>query len=126
MPTVGNRGKRMDLIVKQGSTLAPHLVRLLGKNTGLPQSITGAVIRGSIRRSISATEVFPLVCTVVDGESGYFSFSMAATVTATIPYLGPYYDPANQYVWDLEMQLPSGFVMPVFYGNVKLFGEVTR
>lgn len=126
MPTVGNRGKRLDLIIKQGSTLAPHLVRFMGKVSGLPIPITGSIVRGSVRKDIASSIAYPLSCSIVDGESGYLTFSMAHTITATIPYLGPYYDPANQYVWDLELELPSGFVMPVFYGNVKLFGEVTR
>ena len=49
---------------------------------------------------------------------------MPASVTSTIPYLGPVYEPANQYIWSLEIELASGFVMPICYGQVKVYGEV--
>lgn len=126
MPTIGNRGKRLDLIIKRGATFAPHLVHMLGKVSQEPIDLTGAVIRAGVRKDQSAASFYPFTCAVVDALQGYFTFSMPKDVTAAIPYLGVHYEPANQYEWDLEIEFPSGFVMPVFYGIVKIVGEITQ
>lgn len=126
MPTIGSRGKKLDLMIRKGATFAPHLVKLVGKATGEPIDLTGAAIRASIRKDFNSSQKFDLDCAVVDALGGYFTMSMASEVTSEITYLGPYYEPSNQYLWDLEIEFPSGFVMPVFYGVVKLAGEATQ
>ena len=126
MPLIGNRGKKLDILIKRGATFAPHLVHMLGKVSQEPIDLTGAVIRAGIRKDQASASFFPLTCGIADALQGYFTFSMSKEVTAAIPYLGPHYLPENQYEWDLEIEFSSGFVMPVFYGNVKIVSEITQ
>lgn len=125
MPSIGTRGKKLDLIIKQGATLAPHLVWVKGKNNLEPLNLTDVVIRAKIRKDYDATESYPLTAQVVNGPEGAFRFECPASVTAQIPYLGVHYDPENQYIWDLELVFPTGIVIPMFFGTVKLFGDCT-
>lgn len=124
MPTLGVRGERLDLLLKQGSTLGPFPVEMkTGEN---PVVLSGCTVRASIRKDFSSVTSYAITCTLTDAANGKFSFTMTDEQTAVVPYLGDMRSPENQYVWDLEIEMVDGTVLPVFYGKVKVAGEVTK
>ena len=124
MATLGQRGDKLDLLIRQGATLGPFPVSLLSEDQ-TPVDLTGAVVRGTVSKDYSAATTYPITILVSNALGGEFRMSMPATLTATIPYLGDIFEPENQYVWDLEIEFSDGTVMPVFWGIVQLAPEAT-
>lgn len=124
MPTLGRRGDKLDLLIRQGATLGPFPVTLVTAEQA-PVDLIGAFVRGTVAKDYDAIANFPLTILVTDAAAGQFQMSMPASMTSTIPYLGDLFEPENQYVWDLEIEFTDGSVMPVFWGTVQLAPEAT-
>jgi hypothetical protein len=127
MAQIGSIGERLDIILRQGSTLGPFNVTLTDQ-LGVPINLTGATIAGQVRKNALDTgapvAVFDIVYT--DRIAGKFSFGMTKTVTTLIP-AGEYQkDEASQYKWDMELTDSLGRGIPLYYGNFENFREVTR
>lgn len=53
------------------------------KASGTPVSLVGAIVSGGVKPSAGGDSV-PLVCTVLNGESGQFRFGLPASSTASL------------------------------------------
>lgn len=125
MATLGQRGDKLDLLIRQGATLGPFLITMTNEE-GVATDLTGATVRSTVLSNYDSLVRYDLEINVTDAVAGKFSIGMPAILTATLPYLGDLYEPENQYVWDLEIEFPDGRVIPVFWGAVKIAPEATK
>lgn len=126
MATLGNIGERFDLLVRQGGTFGPHSFTLTNPD-GSPLNLTGATLRGQIRRkALDPVVAADIVVTMVDPLLGKFDISLSSATTAGIVCGPTIKDPLSAYEWDFEMVDSLGRVIPLYYGEVKVFREVTR
>lgn len=126
MTTLGYIGEKLDLLVKQGATLGPFKVTLTNPDAA-PIDLTGATVRGHIRKkALDTTLAATLVVSVTEAANGKFEFGLPDEVTATIQAGETIKDAASLYVWDMELEDASGRVTPLYYGDCKVFREVTR
>ena len=127
MAQIGSIGERLDIILRQGSTLGPFIVTLKDK-LGNPIDLTGATIQGHVRKNALdvGTPVATFEITYIDRVLGKFSFGISRSVTVTIP-AGEYQkDPESQYVHDIELIDSLDRCIPLYYGKFENFREVTR
>lgn len=124
MASLGRRGDKLNLLVRRGATLGPYEVTMQDA-AEMPIDLTSAIVRAKIRKEYDSVTAYTITCTVTDGAAGEFSFTMTATETAAIPYLGDLNEPDYQYIWDLEIEYPDETVEAIFYGIVKVASEVT-
>jgi hypothetical protein len=128
-PTVGTKGGRLDLLIRQGATCGPYNVEALNSADGLPIVLTDCVITGQIRKTADAVvSLADVAVTVVDAANGLFEWEFTASDTALLDA-----DPldetqiTSQYVWDMEMlNTTTNRVTPLLYGDVAVFREVTK
>lgn len=126
MATLGNIGEKLDLLVKQGSTLGPFNATMKNPD-GSPVNMTGMELRAQIRRTgLSPTIVATIPATITNPALGQYTFGLSDEATAAIPAGETLKDPASKYVWDMELEDAAGNVMPLYYGDCKVFREVTR
>lgn len=141
-PTVGQLGERLDLQIRQGATFGPVRFEMSSPDGSLvpapavppvpeaqyvPVNLTGCTIRGQIRRSVGdATPVAALVATITDALAGRYELSLPASVTAAMEAGATAFSRESLYAWDLELEDAGGRVMPLYYGQVRVWGEVTR
>ena len=126
MPTLGYIGEKLDLLIRQGATLGPFNVTLTNPN-GTPYDLTGVTIRGQIRKTPSDPVVTAdLDVSVIDSLLGKFEFGISSVLTAQIPTGESLKDTPSGQVWDMELVDTLGRVTPLYYGDVKVFREVTR
>jgi hypothetical protein len=126
MATLGNIGEKLDLLVKQGSTLGPFNATMKNPD-GSPVNMTGMELRAQIRRTgLSPAIVATIPATITNPVLGQYTFGLSDEATAAIPAGETLKDPASKYVWDMELEDAAGNVMPLYYGDCKVFREVTR
>jgi hypothetical protein len=125
MTTIGTIGRKLDLLIKQGSSFAfPFSVT---GSDGLPLALNGYVIRSQIRPfRLSPTLTVSFTVNITDFGNGAFLLSLTPAQTAAIPAGETVTAPQSKYVWDLEMESPAGYVTPLAWGSVVVFPEVTR
>lgn len=125
--TIGSKGTQLDLLIRQGATFGPYLITLTNPdNTGV--DLTGSTIRAQIRKtpnSILSEAVSPII-TYTDRLNGIFAIEFTDEATATLSAGAKETDPESLYVWDLEMEDATGRVIPLLYGDVRVFREVTK
>lgn len=127
MAQIGSIGERLDIILRQGSTLGPFLVTLTDK-LGSPIDLTGGTIQGQVRKNALDVGAPVAVFSIeyVDRVLGKFKFGIPRDVTVSIP-AGEYQkDDASQYKWDMELLDSTNRIIPLYYGNFENFREVTR
>lgn len=127
MAQIGSIGERLDIILRQGSTLGPFLVTLTDK-LGVPIDLTGATIQGQVRKNAldMGAPVAVFAISYVNRVLGQFTFGIPRSETVNIP-AGEYQkDEASQYKWDMEFLDSTGRSIPLYYGNFENFREVTR
>lgn len=114
--TISQIGERLDLEVRQGVTLGPYRHTLVNPDES-PLDFTGAIVRGTIRKTPTEYGV-PLAELVVvfpgDRTLGYYDFSIPSAITEALP-VEPGQASASYY-WDSEMVDSLGRVIPFFYG----------
>lgn len=127
MAQVGFRGERLDLLVRQGATLGPHVVTLTNPDN-TPVNLTGCTIQGQVRKNALDTgaPVATFVINYIDLLLGKFSFEIPHTITALIPAGEFQKDDESQYQWDMELLDSQNRIIPLYYGNFENFREVTR
>lgn len=126
-PTIGTKGARLDLLVRQGATLGPNSTTLRD-GAGDPIDITGATLRAQIRITPDAvTAAATAVCTITNAAGGVFTweFSAAETTALTCSVVDEN-EPESLYYWDLEMLKADTTVVPLLYGDVRVFREITK
>lgn len=120
-------GQELDLTLRQGATFGPITCTYKDEGgTGI--DITGATVRAQIRKEASKRKASGIAATTVltDAVNGVFTFEFSDEDTATLVAGDTINDPASQYVWDMEIELTGGQVIPFCYGVVKVFREVTK
>lgn len=133
VPTLRNIGERLDHEVRQGSTLGPYRHQLWRVKpstgvTGVPFDLTGCQVRGQVRRTAAAEEVTAEldIEIAIDPTDGYYDYTISDEITADMevgPAIG---SPLSTYVFDTELELPDGRVVPLLYGALRLQPEVTK
>lgn len=126
-PKIGSIGAEMDLLIKQGGTFGPVTVTARNPDN-TPMDLTGCTVRGQIRKkALDTAVVATFVCTIAADQvtnRGKFEFGLTDEVTAAI---AADEQPAKSlFVWDMELEDSAGRVIPLYYGQVEVFREVTR
>lgn len=128
MPQIGSIGANLDLKLRQGASFGPIVGQL--KNADLtPINLTGYLFRAQMRKSADdpLSTGLAFTCSVIDAVNGKFSFELSDEDTSGLTV-----DPVSMdaldstYVWDLEMESPTGKVTALLYGKVNVFREVTK
>ncbi len=127
MTTIGYRGERLDLTIRQGATFGPALIRIENQ-PGEKADLTGVSIRAQVRLSPdAAATTAEMELEMLAAEEQYsFSFGLSAAVTAAMPAGSQLGDPGFRQHWDMEMVWPDGRIDPLYYGIVTVHREVTR
>lgn len=122
-----NKGKELNLTIRQGATFGP-IVCTLKDSTGTPVNITGYTVAAQVRKTPFTRRAsgFAATCVIVNGAAGQFSFEFEAEDTAKLIVGESENDTDSLYYWDLELIQPDTRVIPVIYGTVKVFREVTK
>lgn len=127
MAKVGYIGEKLDLVIRQGATLGPFPATMTYADGVTPYDLTGATIRGQIRKRALDTEVVENIQVDINAPSeGQYKFGLDAATTGGMTAGESMGDAASKYVWDLELELADGTIIPLYYGNVAVFRETTR
>ncbi len=122
---IGSIGERLDLLIRQGGTFGKFNV-VLQNPDGSFVDLTGSVIRAKLKKNaLDAPTVYDFNISMVDPVNGEFEFWLTDEQTAALPAGDSINSPQSKYVWDLEIEDVQGAVLPVYYGNAKVFREVT-
>mgnify|MGYP001218792800 CR=1 FL=1 len=115
----------VNLTGVQGKTWVLQLS--LTQDTGAPLDISGWVVRGQIRRTYKSDAVVATwECSVEDGPGGKVFVMVKADDTAKIPCGNSANDALSKYVYDIEAQDPTGYVLELLRGRLFVLPEVTR
>lgn len=127
MADIINKGQELNLTIRQGATFGP-IICTLKDSLGSPINITGYTFRAQIRKTPSSRKATgcSATCVVVNGAAGQFSFEFTAADTANLVAGLDENSEDSLYYWDMELQQPDTKVMPLVYGTVKVFREVTK
>ena len=128
MPQIGSKGANLDLLIRQGATFGPIVVTLTNPDTS-PMDITSCVFRAQIRKTPSSTTTpgGSATTAIVSALAGQFSYEFPSALTTALTADSTSEESAaSQYVWDLEMDDAAGRTIPLLYGVVKVFREVTK
>lgn len=124
-PILGSIGEELDLLIRQGATFGPYTLTMRNPDT-TPVDLTGMLFRGKIRKDSKSTVSYPITFTVLDAVNGVVQMSISDEDTTSIP-AGPNLSHADsKYVWDAEMEDSLGSVLPLYYGKVSVFREITK
>lgn len=103
---------KMDIIAIQGKTW--ELYFKMSNKDGSPVDLTGAIIRGQIRKRWSDPDkVADWVCNITNATQGEWTASLSASVTAGITCGDKIRDQESQYVYDIDTVLSFVKVFPV-------------
>lgn len=123
---LGYIGERLDLLIRQGATLGPFICTLSNPDAS-PVNLTGATIRGQIRKKAADTAVVATLSVIImNPTGGQYSFALDAATTAGIVAGADITKPESVYLWDMELQDSLGRVIPLYWGDVRVHREVTR
>lgn len=126
--TLGTKGAELDLLIRQGATFGPNNSSLKNPD-GSPINLTGASLRLQIRKTPNSTLSPGAVGTaeITDAAQGLFTWGFSAEQTALLPAdARGETEPDSQYVWDMELEDSQGRIIPLVYGKVLVFREVTK
>lgn len=123
--SISQVGERLDLSVRQGSTLGPFRHTMYQPDGVTPMDLTGCTVLGAVRkapREPGPTQADLVVVWPSDRTLGYYDWSIPDEITATMDV------DADQVVfyWDSELIDASGRVIPLFYGDFTVLAEATR
>lgn len=114
---------KYKIVCDQGSTLRRTLLIATQGATPTPWPLAGYDARMQVRETVASTAVV-LELTVIDGRlqitgvPGQILMVVSATDTAALV--------AGSYVYDLEVQSPTGIVTRLLQGSFVVTAEVTR
>lgn len=128
MPQIGTKGTELDLLIRQGATFGPIPASLKNPNT-TPVDLTGATIRAQVRKTPTSAigEGCSATFVLTNPSQGEFTWEFPASATQTLAADSESeLATASTYVWDMEVELANGRVIPLLYGKVNVFREVTK
>lgn len=119
----------LDLNIEQGATFTRRVT--LSDRTGARLDLTGWILRGQIREnqnSPAATADF--VCTLLNQATnkGQAEFSLSNTTTAAIEaqeVVGAVFK-NKVYLYEVEIEKPTGEVLKLLRGNANLIPGIVR
>lgn len=121
---------KYNLTMWQGSTFGLNIV--IRDSSDVVQDLTGCSVRMQIRPSYDSTEITETL-TSANGEititptTGNIHLQLDAERTANISVdLTNGKPPRTVYVYDLELVDQSDNVSKILYGDIRVYGEVTR
>ena len=122
--------EKYNLSMWQGDTFT---LTLTIKESGAVKNLTGYTARMQIRSSYDATSVTESLTTAngeitITANSGTIALQLSAARTAaiTVNRSTSQKPPRNLYVYDLELIDSDSKVTKLIYGDVTVYGEVTR
>lgn len=121
---------KYNMTMWQGSTFG--MVITVNTEAGSPQDLTNYSARMQIRPSYKSTSVEESLTSAngeisVGGTTGELTLTLSAARTANIAVdLNNGKPPRTVYVYDLEIQDGVGTVSKILWGDVTVYGEVTR
>ena len=132
IPTIDQKGSRLDFDIRQGSTLGPLRVTLRNPSVdpdvpGTPLNLTGCTVLGQVRKSPTAygpPEADFVVAMASDLTQGYFDLTIPDEITATLPMIVD--ATMTRFYYDIELIDALGRVIPLHYGELRVVPEVTR
>lgn len=123
---IGSKGEELDLLVKQGSTYGP-IVFTLENPDGSPVNLADISFRGQIRKTANSPDVVGVFTfRKINNLQGKAEFEIQSQVTTLIPAGPDENHPDSVYEYDIEYFNDANRVLPLLYGKVKMFREVTR
>lgn len=127
MPELGTKGAELDLLIRQGATLGPYNMTIKTAD-GVPIDLTGATFDAQIRRTPDGIPLTGVTFsfTISDPTNGVVDWSLPATASELLQAGDTETDPESVYVWDMEVELTSGRVIPIVYGVARVWREVTK
>lgn len=127
MPQLGTKGAELDLLIRQGATQGPYNMEVKTAD-GVPIDLTSAVFTAQIRRTPDGAPLtgVDFTFTTVDDTNGVVDWEIPATSTVLLQAGDTEEDDLSKYVWDMEVELASGRVLPLMYGVVKVWREVSK
>jgi hypothetical protein len=129
---ISTLGERRDLELHQGASLRPVRQYLARRATPeaepTPVDLTGAQVRGQIRRKALAGEVVATFNTRIatDPTEAWIEFWLTDEQTAAIPCGDALTDPESVYEYDIEVEDAGGNVDVALCGAVRIRAGVTR
>lgn len=124
--TIGYIGERLDLLIRQGADFGPFRMTVNNPDNS-PVDLTGVTFRGHIRKLPTSTILeAELNFVITDAPAGKVEFFLTAQQTADIVAGLTIEEPDSKYFYDIEYQNDGDRILPLLYGDVALFREVTR
>ena len=126
MITLGYIGEELNLKIRQGASFGPFRAEMKNAD-GTIVNLTGCTVRGQLRKkALDADVVATLVCVITEPLLGKYEFGLPVEATTLLPAGEQLSASESQYVFDIELLTLAGEVVPLYFGKVQNFREVTR
>lgn len=123
--SVGFKGARQDLLIRQGADFGPSLGRIKNAD-GSPFDLSGCELSAvAAKVSTQPHPSFVFTVTITDAEAGEFELSATASQTAGLACGLTETDPKSQYLWQLDALRPGSKTTPIAYGQVAIFRRLS-
>lgn len=120
MPSIGDIGDRIDLVIRQGATFGPHQVTMANPDAS-PVNLTGAVVEASLTElDAAAAEAAVFTVAMTDPAAGQFEFWLSATITAGLRAGRSLTDRSGAYGWSMQITYADGTVRPLYWGAAQV------
>lgn len=106
----------VELTLDQGATF--NSIITVRDENGVAQNLVGYVARSQMRKSYYSSTKTDFTVTLSQPANGQITMAMTAANTANIS--------PGRYVYDVEIEDPSGDVTRIFEGIVTVLPNVTR
>ena len=108
-----------DITIEQGATFNKS-IRVKDSEGDFVNLSDVTAVRGMIRKSYSASDSYAFTLAVESAASGLISWTMGATLTASIPVTSP-----QDYIYDIEV-VRTDTVERILQGTASISPEVTK
>lgn len=123
MAVLGKKGKKLDLLIKQGSTFGPYPITLRNPD-GTAVNTAELIISGTIRKTPKTPVVVTIEFEKID-NSGRYNMIIPASQTTLLTAGQNELSSDSKYVWDCELINSNlNIIIPLFYGEVRVFRNI--
>lgn len=109
MPTLGNLGERLNLKVRAGTSLGPFMAQMSAND--LPFDLTSCAIRASARTAFGQEPETEFDVQITEPAAGEYQFGLTPAQTVELADTR-----TRKMVWDMELELPDGQILALYYG----------
>ena len=127
MTDLGYIGERLDLLIRQGADFPVDgaLTVTLTYADKEPYDLTGCTISATVKKESDDGPEADMVVDFGDRSAGVFNLTMPHDITATLT-CGPTINmAASRYVWQADLTTASGWIIPLYYGDVAVYRDIT-